>query len=296
MTIAGWAGRVPPTASVVLGGSSLVGAAMAIVFWETGLVDGDVVAEFQANLAGTNSGPAVPIAVVVALVVGASMVALPCGFPAVFAVPSALRDARTRSARLATLSAFALGAVVPLALAGAALGLAGDGLWRVLADEGARKLVAAVAFSVAGSVAVAYALSEFGLLHVENLLARVTGPALPSVDAPVRRAALLGAAFGAGMGIACPMPTYYVLLGWVVVVGSPGYGALVLAAYGLGRVVVPVALGLAIVAGLSRRSASSWLVGANRWLSPVSGATMMALGSLLIVLFGGLLGSSLLSR
>ena len=105
---------------------------------------------------------------------------------------------------------------------------------------------------------------------------------------------MLGATFGAGLGIACPMPTYYALLGWVVVAATAWYGALVLAAYGLGRMLVPVVLGLLIVAGASRRTVSQRLVAAHERVQWASGVVMAALGIFLVTLFGGFLGVSLL--
>ena len=145
-----------------------------------------------------------------------------------------------------------------------------------------------------GAGSLLYALSEFELIHVRAAFERVAGPSLPGQDAPARRSFMLGATFGGGLGIACPMPTYYALLGWVVVAATAWYGALVLAAYGLGRMLVPVVLGLLIVAGASRRTVSQRLVAAHERVQWVSGVVMAALGIFLVTLFGGFLGVSLL--
>ena len=98
------------------------GVALATVFWTTEVFDADAVARWQASMTAGRGGPALALAVGVALLVGASMVAMPCGFPAVFAVPTILEGERHTAGRLRALSAFALGGVVPLALAGAAAG------------------------------------------------------------------------------------------------------------------------------------------------------------------------------
>ena len=285
---------VPRPAALGLALAVASGVALATVFWTTEVFDADAVARWQASMTAGRGGPALALAVGVALLVGASMVAMPCGFPAVFAVPTILEGERHTAGRLRALSAFALGGVVPLAVAGALLGLAGEGLWKVLGDGHSRQLFAAVTYSLLGALALVYALGEFGLLRTRAAFERVTGPSLPGRDAPARRSLVLGAAFGGGLGIACPMPTYYALIGWVVVAASAWYGAVVLAAYGLGRMLVPIVLGLMIVGGVSRRGVSLRLVAAHDRVQWASGVLMGALGAFLIALFGGFLGLSLL--
>ncbi len=272
-----------------------LGAALAAVAWQSGLVRGEIVADWQAELTAATGGPALLAALGVALLIGGSMIVLPCGFPALFAVPTLLEGQPTARSRLAAVAAFALGGIVPLALVGALLGLAGQAWWDLLADAEARKVFAAVVYPLLGLLALGYGLSELGLLPLRGALERLTGPALPSNEAPLRRAVMLGATFGAGMGIACPMPAYYALVGWSLLAGSPAYGAALLGAYGAGRMAAPVAVGLAVAAGVQRRDVSRrlvWLGARVRW---ISGGTMAALGAFLIVLFGGFLGVSLVA-
>ena len=286
--------RVPWAALAGLAIALVAGVAVASTFWMTDLLTAETIANWQQSVTAGQSGPAVALAMVIALGIGASMVMLPCGFPAVFAVPTILEREQQTRGRLRALAAFTLGGLVPLAVAGAVLGVAGDGLWALLSDGHSRKLFAAVTYSLLGAGAIVYALSEFGLIHVRAAFERVAGPSLPGQDAPARRSIMLGATFGGGLGIACPMPTYYALLGWVVVAATAWYGALVLAAYGLGRMLVPVVLGLLIVAGASRRTVSQRLVAAHERVQWASGVVMAALGIFLVTLFGGFLGVSLL--
>ena len=270
------------------------GVGLATVFWTSGLVDGEYIAGLQGRLDTTQSAPGVAVAMLVALGIGASMVVLPCGFPAVFAVPTILEREQHTAGRLRALLAFTLGGVIPLIIVGLLLGLAGDGVWELLSTPRSRMWFATITYSLLGVGAVAYALSEFGLLHMPGAFERVTGPSLPAAEAPARRSFVLGATFGGGLGIACPMPTYYALIGWVVVVASGWYGALVLGAYALGRLLVPVVLGLLIVAGASRRTVSTRLAAAHGRVQWVSGVVMAALGIFMVTLFGGFLGVSLL--
>lgn len=204
--------------------TAALGVALASLFWYTGLVDGEFVAGWQYQLAGARSGPAVAVGMALALLIGASMVVLPCGFPALFLVPSILERERSTRGRLRSLGVFALGATLPLAAAGAILGLAGGGLWDSLFGQ-SRVLFAATFYPLLGLVAIVYALVQFGVLHRQGALVRIAGPTMPGEDAPARRSAVLGATFGAGLGMACPMPTYYALLAWVAVAANPWYGA-----------------------------------------------------------------------
>ncbi len=286
--------RVPWPALAGLAIALVGGVAVASTFWMTDLLTAETIANWQQSVTAGRSGPAVAVAMLIALGIGASMVVLPCGFPAVFAVPTILEREQHTRGRLRALAAFTLGGMVPLAVAGLVLGLAGGGLWELLSDGHSRKVFAAVTYTVLGAGSLLYALSEFGVIHVPAAFERVTGPSLPGQDAPARRSFMLGATFGGGLGIACPMPTYYALLGWVVVAATAWYGALVMAAYGLGRMLVPVVLGLLIVAGASRRGVSARLVTIHGRVQWVSGVVMAGLGIFLVTLFGGFLGVSLL--
>ena len=278
--------------------AGVAGVSLAALFWYTGVLDADFVARWQAEVTGARSGPGLVVAVALAFTVGASMVVLPCGFPAVFAVPSLLERAPSSSARLRSLAAFTVGGVLPLAVAGALLGLLGGGLWDSLDSAGSRQVFAAIVYSILGVVALAYALTQLGVGRMQGAFVRLAGPDLPTdgktTRSSTRRSAMLGATFGAGLGIACPMPTYYAVLAWVAVAASPWYGAVVLGAYGLGRVAPAIAVGIAIVGGASRRGVSQRLValhGRVEWGSAVVTAT---LGVFLIALFGGFIGTSLI--
>ena len=285
-----------PPSPVLLGllVALLAGAGLAAVFWTTGLVNGAYVAGLQDKFDTARTGPGIAVASLVALGIGASMVVLPCGFPAVFMVPTIPERSEHTAGRLRSLAAFAVGGVVPLVVAGVALGFAGNGILELLTTPQSRMWFAAVAYTGLGTVALVYALSEFGVLHVPTPFERAKGPALPSTDLPARRALVLGATFGGGLGIACPMPTYYALIGWVVVAASGWYGALVLGAYGLGRMTVPIVLGLLIVGGASRRVVAERMSAVHARVQWASSVTMATLGAFMITLFGGFLGTSLL--
>jgi len=85
------------------------------------------------------------------------------------------------------------------------------------------------------------------------------------------------------------MPTYYILLGWVVAAANPLYGAIVMGAYGLGRVLPAIPIGALIVAGTEGRAVSRGMISFREKMSGVSNGFVAATGAYLIVLFGGVL-------
>ena len=128
-----------------------------------------------------------------------------------------------------------------------------------------------------------------GLFHLPNLLSRVSGPNMPGQDKPYRRSLVLGGTMGAGLGMGCPMPTYYILLGWVAAAANPLYGALVLGVYGLGRVLPAVGLGALIVGGMERRKVSKGMTSFRERTEGITNGFVTVAGFYLIVLFGGVL-------
>lgn len=266
-----------------------MGAILAIVSWRAGVLDlnNDVFGFQDSDVAA--GGPAAAVAIVAAFLIGASMIVLPCGYPAVFAMPSIL-SARQGLRERATLSALFLAAsALPLAALGVGLALAGDAVLGLLDSMGARMGFAVVLYSLLGVLALAYALSELGLFSLPSLTQRLAGPRLSSEDRPYRRSLVLGSTMGAGMGMGCPMPTYYLLLGWVAAAADPVYGAIVLGAYGLGRVLPAVGLGALIVAGIERRTVSHGMTSFRLKTSGIANGLLAATGSYLVVLFGGVL-------
>ena len=98
-----------PAAAVALG------VGLAALFWYTNVLDADFVARWGDEIVGARSAPGVAVAVGVAFVIGAAMVVLPCGFPAVLAVPSILERERSTPGRARALAAYAAGGALPLA-------------------------------------------------------------------------------------------------------------------------------------------------------------------------------------
>ena len=266
------------------------GAALALLSWQLGVLDGstDIFGGVTGSAASA-SNPSALVAIGLAFVIGASMIVLPCGFPSVFAMPSILNSRTGFPERTALMLVFLAASVLPLAALGVGLGFAGDAVLGLLGTMGARMGFAVVLYSLIGIVALAYALSELGLFNLSNPLSRFAGPDMPGADSPYRRSLVLGSTMGAGMGIGCPMPTYYIILGWVAAAASPLYGAIVLGIYGLGRVLPAVGLGALIVGGANRRNVALGMTSFRERTSGMTNGFVTATGSYLLVLFGGVL-------
>ncbi len=138
-------------------------------------------------------------------------------------------------------------------------------------------------------LALGYALSQLGVIHLPSLTAKVKNPDMPDQGKPYRRSLVLGSTMGAGLGMGCPMPTYYILLGWVAAAANPLYGALLLGLYGLGRVVPAVLIGALITGGMERRKVSKSMATLREKTDGITNGFLTAMGSYLIVLFGGVL-------
>ena len=267
-----------------------VGAALALISWQAGVLDGstDIFGGVSGSTASA-SNPGALVAVGAAFIIGATMIVLPCGFPAVFAMPSILSSRKGLHERAALSLVFLASSTLPLAAVGIGLGFGGDAVLGLLDSMKARMTFAVVLYSSLGVIAMAYSLSQLGLFYLANPLSRVSGPNMPSQDRPYRRSLVLGSTMGAGMGIGCPMPTYYVLLGWVAAAANPLYGAIVLGVYGLGRVLPAVGIGALITAGVDRRKVSKGMTSFREKTEWLTNGFVTATGAYLIVLFGGVL-------
>jgi cytochrome c-type biogenesis protein len=263
-----------------------VGAGLALISWWAGILDTNVFGGVSDS-AVSAGGPGSLVAIGAAFVIGAVMIVLPCGFPSVFVVPSILGSRKGLSQRGVLSGLFLLGSALPLAAVGVGLGFAGEGVLNLLEPMSAKMSLAVGLYSALGLLAIAYALSELGVFSLPSLTARMTGPNLPDHDRPYRRALVLGGTFGGGLGIGCPMPTYYILLGWAAAAANPLYGAILLGVYGLGRVVPAVALGALITAGTDRRKVSQGMTSFRERTSGLTNGILGGMGSYLIVLFGG---------
>ena len=266
------------------------GVVLALISWQAGVLDGSTeIFGGVSDSAVSAGGPGAVIAFGAAFIIGVTMIVLPCGFPAVFAVPSILGARKGLRQRTALSLIFIAASALPLAALGVGLSFGGDAVLGLLNTEKSRMIFSVVLYSALGVMAIGYALSQLGVIHLPSLTAKVKSPDMPGQDMPYRRSLVLGSTMGAGLGMGCPMPTYYILLGWVAAAANPLYGAVLLGLYGLGRVLPAVGIGALITAGTDRRKVSKSMTSLREKTDGLTNGLLTAMGSYLIVLFGVIL-------
>lgn len=236
------------------------------------LGSGAIAAMVAAELYVAGGGALRGAGLVASYASGMTMIALPCTLPMVLVVvPMAMGSEPRRG--VATALAFGAGVTLTLSAYGAIVGLLG----RSLGITSATRLM----WLAGGVAAWLFGCSQLGLLRLR----------IPSFGVRTQRLGGLRPgplkAFGVGVllgnaGLGCPCPPWYLLLTGVATSASPGYGAAVGFAQGLGRMTPVVAVAIAAVLGvdatgaiLRRRAA------VERW----SGALLVVLGAGITIFF-----------
>lgn len=247
------------------------------------------VAAVMGSLSGVTSleaSPGLALSLGVAFLVGLSMNFLPCNLPIVMSLLPATTGAESRWAFVRRTALYGLGALAVLGTLGAVLGAAGAAVRPLVL--GFRTVGVYVAGAVVGGVgllSVLWGLREVGVLSLPGLTLPFMDALRSEVDrqSGPRAYVLLGAVYG-GSGGGCPMPTYHLLLVWVVLAGSAVYGAGLLGTYVLGRL-LPVAVLGAVFRDRPTRVARAFR-GRYGTLRAVNGLVLLSFGSLLVVFAG----------
>lgn len=245
------------------------------------------VATVMAILSGAvpiqSQAPGLWLSLAVAFLIGLSMNFLPCNIPIVMSLLPASSGAESRGASVRRTVLYAAGAVIVLGALGFGLGWAGATVKPIVLEYPAFGVyVAGLLLGGIGLVSIAWGFRELGVVSMPSLGV----PTLDTVRNWVDRQSgaseyvLLGAVYG-GTGGGCAMPTYHLLLVWVVVAASPVYGAVLLGTYVVGRV-LPVALLGAVLREQPTRAAEVF-GGRYGTLRQVNGVILSAFGSLLVV-------------
>lgn len=133
-----------------------------------------------------------------------------------------------------------LGCLAGAAWIGSLLGTIGMAIpWHTVS---ARQEV--VTLMVTGAVSALYSTHELGFIRAPVLSSRWQVPRGWTTQLPPKVTALAyGIGLGIGVATAIPVATFYVIIIWAMLVGSPLLGALILAAFGLGRALPLVLMG-----------------------------------------------------
>jgi cytochrome c biogenesis protein CcdA len=230
------------------------------------------------------------VGLLLAYLVGLIHVTTVCYFPAAVAALPLVQAAKDKRDWFKTALVLTAGMVVVTASFGAIVGGAGGAFAGLGASARPMALVMKPVLIGMGLLMVLAALGEFGLvprllpeLHPAQRLAKVS--AEPVRGSPYRRAAALGALIAATFGIICTRPTYLALVAYVAVVASVLYGAVALAAYGIG-LASPIALGGfgLLPAGRSTRLLG-WLETNRETIHLAQGVLLAFLGALTVAFF-----------
>jgi cytochrome c biogenesis protein CcdA len=191
---------------------------------------------------------------------------------------------------LKTALVFMVGMVVVTALFGAIVGGAGGAFAGLAASARPMALVMKPVLIGMGLLMVLVALGEFGLvprllpeLHPAQRLAQVSAERVRG--SLYRQAGALGALIAATFGIICTRPTYLALVAYVAVVASVLYGAVALAAYGIG-LASPIALGgFGLLPGGRSTRLLGWLETNRETIHLAQGVLLAFLGALTVAFF-----------
>lgn len=234
-------------------------------------------------------GPAAPglaLSLAVAFLVGLSMNFLPCNLPIVMSLLPATSGAESRGAFLRRTALYGAGAVAVLGALGFVLGSLGAAARPFVLGYGdVGVYVAGTVIGGIGLLSALWGLREVGVIDLPALTLPFMDRLRHEVDrqSGASEYVLLGAVYG-GTGGGCPMPTYQLLLVWVVVAADAVFGAVLLGTYVAGRV-----LPVAVLGGLFRErptEAVGRLSGRYGTLRSVNGVALLAFGSLLVVFAG----------
>ncbi len=228
----------------------------------------------------TPQHPGVLVSLGAAALIGLSMNFLPCNLPIVMSLLPATTQTDSRHGSLRRTSLYGLGAVMVLGTLGAILGLLGETLRPLLETYLAGGVYVAVAvIGGVGILSILWGLRELDLLALPGPPVSIASPLRDAVDSRDDAAGyvLLGAVYG-GTGGGCPLPTYHLLLLWVVIAASPIYGALLLSTYVLGRI-APIA----VLGAVLRDQAIDVFSGRYDTLRTVNATVLIGGGSVLVV-------------
>lgn len=230
--------------------------------------------------------PGFLLSLVVAFFIGVSMNVLPCNIPIVMTLLPATSSADSRRASLRRTGLYALGAITVLGALGFGLGWAGAKIKPLVLNYPLFGVaIAGTILGTVGVLSIVWGLRELGVISIPT----ISIPALAELQGWVDKQSghseyvLLGAVYG-GTGGGCPMPTYHLLLVWVVVAANALFGAVLLGMYVLGRV-VPVAV-LGVIFWQQPTRAAHLFSGQYGTLRQLNGVILAAFGSLLLVFAG----------
>lgn len=242
------------------------------------------------EIGGVGQVPGVWVALAVAFVVGLSMVLTPCFLPVLLSFAPATREARSRKELGSNLFFYSLGMVLVSGLIGLVVGFAGRAVLNLLEGYFASSGFAAVViFSFMGAVFLLWGLESLGFVRLPGVsfFHGAVGRLEESGVGQRTQSLLYGGLVGSALGVGCPIPTYHAVVLWAAVMGSPLFGALLLAVLGLGRI-IPLVILVALPYGTARVW-KDWMMRDPEKIHKINGFTVTLLGTFLLVFWIGVM-------
>ncbi len=154
-------------------------------------------------------------------------------------IGSLVQEASNRSRWLLATSLYTVACVSTSLLLGAILGTLGYLMRRIACGAAICGSVSAIGEGVVGFMAVAYALSDVGVMHLPRpTLMRAVPVTWWRAWGPYRAAVAYGAALGIGVTTRIAFGTFYILCALCLLRGDIVYGTLLMGTYGAARALV----------------------------------------------------------
>lgn len=162
-------------------------------------------------------------------------------------IGSLVQETSTRWRWLLSASIYTIACLGTAMLLGATLGALGHLIGGIIGSAHIYAMFPHVGAWIIGLLAIAYSLSDLGLLRMPRpILSKAVPITWWRRWGPYGGALAYGAALGLGIMTRVPFGAFYVLCTWCVLQGNVAYGALLMGTYGVMRALVlfPVSWGL----------------------------------------------------
>ena len=162
-------------------------------------------------------------------------------------IGSLVQETSTRWRWLLSASIYTIACLGTAMLLGATLGALGHLIGGIIGGAHIYAMFPHVGAWIIGLLAIAYSLSDLGLLRMPRpILSKAVPITWWRRWGPYGSALAYGAALGLGIMTRVPFGAFYVLCTWCVLQGNVAYGALLMGTYGVMRALVlfPVSWGL----------------------------------------------------
>ena len=240
----------------------------------------------QEGVVGTVEITVLGVGVALSFVSGATMIFTPCGLPLIFTMNTIAVEGRERGRSwLLPMTLFTVGIVATMAIWGALVAFTGGSLLRFLTPFDSSMSTTSVLYVALGVLFLVMALWEFRIIELPRPGRRSMPRSLNRLG-PYPKSLGMGVALGGGFGIGCPFPTYQAVLAWAVIIGNPGYGAILLAANAVGRALPLWPIAAIAYGGGDQRGISLWLLGNTERSRLISGVGLAVFAGMMITLWG----------